>query len=104
MAPNEIIPADFTHRIPPDLKREISYTTLKVLSGGRNEIPLTKKFSEKKMLDKVLVQQVLNETQELSCERSYTRLLQKPLLQKHLVHVEKGFEKPVLDTSLPIVS
>ena len=104
ITPNETIPPDFAHRLPPDLKREISFTTLKVLTGGKNQSVLTSKLSERRLLDKMLVKQVVNEIGEPSCDRPYARLLQKPLMRKHLPLQEKSFEKPVLDTSLPIVS
>lgn len=75
-----------------------------MLTGGRNESVLTSKLSEKRLLDKMLVKQVLNETGEPSCDRPYVRLLQKPLMTKHLPLQERSIDKPVLDTSLPIVS
>lgn len=95
---------DYNYRLPPDLKREISYTTLKVLEGGKISSLMTRNIADKKLLDKQWNKEI-DELSEVTEARPYRHLLKRPMIKKH-IHCgsEKRFEKPILDISLPDVS
>lgn len=95
---------DYNYRLPPDLKREISYTTMKVLEGGKISSLMTRNIADKKLLDKQWNKEI-DELSEVTEARPYRHLLKRPMIKKD-IHCgsEKRFEKPILDTSLPDVS
>ena len=91
---------NFNFRIPPDLKRELSFTTLKVLKGGRTNRSVHRKLADKKhdIEDK--------KERELKEKYVYGKPLKEPILGKYfkLPPRSKPQPPPVLDKSLECVS
>lgn len=88
---------NYKFRIPPDIRRVISSTTLKVLQGGKVEVIRKVKVDSKKS-----VQTLTDENKTFV----YGEPLKEPILGKHfkLPTRNRPPMNPVLDTSLPYVS
>lgn len=87
---------NYKFRIPPDIRRVISSTTLKVLRGGEVEQIRKVKVDSKKK-----VQTVTDENKSFV----YGEPLKEPILGKHFKLPTRNPPQmnPVLDTSLPYV-
>jgi hypothetical protein len=96
LSPNEPLPPDFTYKIPADLKRVLSFTTLRVLEDGisaiEHEPERDGKFSEgesdgpdKELLKKILSRPDMKPKDEQ--EKKNRMLYEKPSLDISLNHV-----------------
>lgn len=87
---------NYKFRIPPDIRRVISSTTLKVLQGGQVEQIRKVKVDSKKS-----VQTLTEENKSFV----YGKSLKEPILGKHFKLPTRNPPQmnPVLDTSLPYV-
>jgi WD40 repeat protein len=103
LKPHEVTPLDYSYRIPNDLKREMSFTTRKVLKGRADERkPMEQDGGQVKERTESAGSQGLNEEQQKIpfCKQA----IDTPSIARNLPKREyKAFEKPVLDTSLPFI-
>jgi hypothetical protein len=101
LSPNEPLPPDFAFNFPADLKKVVSYTTLKVLEGGNIPTLVTRNINELKALDKERESKDAEEMrQEHSEETTYHRILNCPLVKKETKLEKMRYDKPSLDFTL----
>lgn len=70
------LPNDYGFRIPPDIKREASFTTMQVLTGGKYTLPRFKK----RVVKKVSEAEVSDEQKKKKRSCGTIKLLKKPYL------------------------
>lgn len=106
LIPNEETSPDYPYRIPNDLKRELSFTSRKVMRGKAEEklpnpVPLQETDQQ--------MEQTTNEEsggldEELRAVSFCKQGIETSSISKNLPQRDhKKFEKPVLDTSLPFI-
>lgn len=90
VVPNEPIESDYSFTMPPDIKRETSFTTLHVLTDGETH-PVFRKPIETEEDD----------TEKLAAEQKFQCIYGKPLKEPILGHNFTLPERPVVKLSAP---